>query len=57
MAYRGCDAVAACIIEGYNTAVAEGELDFTLALLTGDAPCHGAVNLVGQPVLAGNGFE
>ncbi len=57
MAYRGCDAVAACIIEGYNTTVAEGELDFTLALLTGDAPCHGAVNLVGQPVLAGNGFE
>ena len=48
--------LAATIVEGYHTAVAQRQLNLALALLTGYFARHRAVHLVGQPVLAGYGF-
>ncbi len=57
MAYGSGDTRAAGVVECHNTAVAQRKLYFTLALLSGDASGHRAVDLVCEPVFAGNGFE
>ena len=40
----------------HRTAVTQGKLDSPLALLAGDTPCDGAVDLVGEPVLTCDTF-
>ncbi len=57
MAYGGGDAGAACIVESHNAAVAERELYLALALLARHFAGNRAVNLVGEPILAGHGLE
>ena len=57
MAQGGGNTLAAAIVQSYDTTVAQGQLNLALALLTGYLTRHGAVYLVGQPVLAGYGFQ
>ena len=57
MADRCRDARLAGVVEGYHAAVAQGQLQLALTLLAGDLAGHRAVNLVGQPVLAGHSLE
>ena len=45
------------IVQSHHAAVAQGQLDFALALLAGHLARHGTVHLVGQPVFASHGFE
>ena len=54
---RCCDTFLAAIIQSYDTAVAQRQLKFALALLAGNLACYGTVYLVCQPVFAGNGFQ
>ena len=49
--------LVAAVVEGYHAAVAQRQLNFALTLLTGYLTRYGAVYLVGQPVLAGYGFQ
>ena len=57
MSQRSCDTFFAAIIQSYDTAVAQRQLEFALALLAGNLTCYGTVYLVCQPVFAGNGFQ
>ena len=57
MADGSGDTGVARIVERDHTAVAQRELNLSLALLARHTPCYGAVYLVCQPVLAGHGFE
>ena len=52
-AQGGGYALAAPIVEGYDAAVAKGQLELALTLLAGYLAGDGAVDLVGEPVLAG----
>ena len=51
------NALFAAVVESHHAAVAERQLQFSLALLAGNLTRHGAVYLVGEPVLAGHGFQ
>ena len=51
MTYRGCYALGTCIVESYHATVGEWQLQLALTLLACYPTRHGAVNLVGQPVL------
>ena len=57
MAESGGNTLLASVIEGDDTTVAQRQLDFTLALLTGDFTGYGAVYLVGEPVFTGDGLK
>ena len=57
MTEGGGDTLHATVVEGDDTTVAEGQLDLTLALLTGNLTCHRAIDLVRQPVLTGDGLQ
>ena len=52
-----CNTFFTTIVEGYDTAVGEWQLDFALALLTSNLTRHGTVHLVGQPVLASHSLQ
>ena len=49
--------LAATIVEGYHTTVAQWQLNLTLTLLTGYLTRYGTVNLVSQPVFAGYSLQ
>ncbi len=49
--------LGAGVVECHHATVAEGELYLALTLLTGYLACHGAVHLVGEPVLRGHSLE
>ena len=51
------DTLLATVVESYNTAVGEWQLNLTLALLTGNLTRYGAVHLVGQPVLTSHSLH
>ena len=53
----GSNTLMTTIIQGYNTTVREWQLNLTLTLLAGNFTCDRAVNLIGQPVLAGHSFQ
>ena len=57
MTYGSCDTLLAAIVKSYDTAVRERQLQLTLALLTGNLTCYGAVHLVGQPILTCNSLQ
>ena len=57
MAKGGGYAFPAPVVECHYSAVAERQLYLSLTLLTGYLSCHGTVNLVGEPVLAGYCLE
>ena len=57
MAESGSDTFLATIVESHYTTVGEGQLQLPLTLLTGYLASHGAVYLVGKPVLAGHGLH
>ena len=57
VAESGGDAFLAAVVESHHTAVAERQLYLTLALLTCYLASHGAVYLVGEPVLTCHCFE
>ena len=46
--------LSATVVESYYTAVAQGQLKFTLTLLASNLTCNGAVYLVGEPILTCN---
>ncbi len=52
-----CDTLLATIVEGYDTTVAQWQLDLTLTLLACNLTCHRTVNLVGQPVLTSHSLK
>ena len=51
------DTRLSAIVQSHHTAVGEGELEFTLALLLCHLTRYGAVDLVGEPVFTSHGFE
>ena len=57
MTDSGSDTLVATVVQSHGTTVAERQLQFTLALLTGYTTCHTTVHLVGQPVLTSHGFQ
>ena len=57
MAQCSGDALLATVVESHHTTVRQWQLYLTLRLLAGYLARHRAVNLVGQPVLAGHSFE
>ena len=57
MTDSGCDTLLAAIVKSNHTAVRERQLQLTLALLTCNLTCYGAVNLVGQPILTCNSLQ
>ena len=57
MAEGGGDTFLAAVVEGYDAAVAQRQLYLALALLARYLSRHGAVYLVGEPVLAGYGLQ
>ena len=57
MSQGGGNAFSSAVIKGYHAAVAQGELYLALALLARNLSAYGAVNLVGQPVFASDGFQ
>ena len=57
MAQSCGNAFAALIVEGHHAAVAQGQLQLSLALLACNLARHTSVDLVGEPVLAGHGLE
>ena len=57
MTEGGGNALLTSIVEGYDTAVGEWQLDLALALLTSNLTRHGAVHLIGEPVFTGDGLE
>ena len=57
MTKSGSNTLLTTIVEGHNTTVAQWQLDLTLTLLTGYLTCHGAVYLVGQPVLTSHSLQ
>ncbi len=57
VANRCGDTGLAVIVESHDAAVRQRKLNLALALLAGNAARYRAVNLIGQPVLAGHGFE
>ena len=57
VAQGGGYACTAAVVEGYDAAVGEGQLEGTLALLACDLTGDGAVDFVGEPVFAGNRFK
>ena len=57
MAESRGDTFHATIVEGNHATVAQRQLQFALTLLTSHLARHGAVHLVRQPVLAGNGLK
>ena len=57
MTKGGGDTGAASVVEGHHAAVGQWQLHLAYALLAGHLTRHGAVYLVGQPVLAGHSLE
>ena len=57
MTQRSGDTCLAAVVEGHDAAIAQRQLELAHALLAGNLARHGAVHLVGQPVLAGHGFQ
>ena len=57
MTDRGGNTLSAREVESNNTTVAEWELNLALALLAGNLSGNGAIDLVGEPILAGNALE
>ena len=57
MTERGGDSLLATIVEGHDTTVAQWQLNLTLTLLTGNLAGHGAVYLVGEPILTSHGLQ
>ncbi len=57
MSDRSSDSFFSTVVERYDTAVAQRQLKFALALLACYFTCHGAVYLICQPILAGYCFE
>ena len=57
MTYGSGDAAFAVIVESRHAAIAERQLKLANTLLTGYAACYRAVNLVGEPVFAGNSLK
>ena len=53
----GRDTCLATVVEGNSAQVAQRQLQLALALLAGDLTRDGAVYLVGQPILAGDGLQ
>ena len=51
------DTLAAAVVEGHDATVAQRELYPSLALLARYLARYGAVDLVGQPILAGDGLQ
>ena len=51
------DTLFTTVVESNDTTVAQRQLQFALALLTGNLSGNRTVYLVGQPVLAGYGFQ
>ena len=49
--------LGATVVESYHTAVAQGELQLTLTLLTGNLTGYRAVYLIGEPVLTCHRLE
>ncbi len=57
MTERRGDTFASAIVECHHTTVAQRQLYASLTLLTCNLSRHRAVNLVGEPVLAGHGLK
>ena len=57
MSQCGGDAFPSLVVESHHAAVGERQLQLSLALLACDFARHGAVDLVGEPVLARDGFK
>ena len=57
MSNSSSDTLLSTVVKGNNTTVAQRKLYLTLTLLVGNLTCHRAVNLVGEPVLAGNSLQ
>ena len=53
----GSNTAIIVVADGGNRHVVERELYLARSLLAGDKACHGAVHLVGEPVLAGHRLE
>ncbi len=51
------DALAAAVVKRHDTAVGERQLQLALCLLVRHLARHGAVDLIGEPVLAGHGLQ
>ena len=45
------------VVEGYHATIRQRQLDFALTLLTRNLTRHRAVNLIGEPVLAGHSLQ
>ena len=57
MSQSGGDALHPTVVECYHAAVTERQLNLALTLLACNLSSHGAVNLIGEPVLAGYGLQ
>ena len=57
MSQRSRNTFLTPIVERNHTAIAQRQLKFALTLLARDFTCNRAVYFVGQPVLAGYGFQ
>ena len=57
MAQRGGDTGAAAVVQGHDATVGQRQLQRALCLLVCHLSGDGAVHLIGQPVLAGHGFQ
>ena len=57
MAQCSGDALLATVVESHHTTVRQWQLYLALCLLAGHLARHRAVDLVGQPVLAGHSLE
>ena len=57
MSQSGGDTLASTVVECHHTAVAQGQLQGTLALLACYLARHRAIDLVGKPVLAGYSLD
>ena len=57
MTEGGGDTRLAAIVEGHHATVGQRQLDDALRLLARNLTRHRAVDLVGQPILAGHGLE
>ena len=53
----GSDTGLATVIQSHDTAVAQRQLDFTLALLACHFARHGTVYFIGQPILTSHGLQ
>ena len=57
MANGGGNTLTTTIVEGYNTTVAQWQLNFALTLLTCNFTRHATVNLIGQPVFTSHSLQ